>query len=84
MIKKLKIYFTKEPAVIIGAVAAFIIVVVESLPYFFPAIDTEQVNALLRIVQSGVAVVSVLFIRSQVYAPATVEALTQAAASDGN
>lgn len=66
-----------EPAVIIGAVGGAIMVLIELLPVFFPAIDSEQIAALLKLTQAVVGVATVLFVRSKVYAPSTVAKIQQ-------
>ena len=75
--KTLSDKFQKEPAVIISAIGTFIVLLIQLIPSFFPQIENEVITSLLDLVQAGVVVATVLFVRGNVYAPATVEKIKQ-------
>lgn len=69
--------FQREPAVIISAVGTFLFLLIELIPVFFPQIESEIVDSLLKLAQAGIVVATVLFVRGNVYAPATVAKIRQ-------
>jgi hypothetical protein len=62
----------REPAKIIGAVAAFLIVVVNAIVLFGLNLSADQVTAVISVINAGGVLATALFIREKVFSPAAV------------
>ena len=62
-----------EPSVVIGAITAFLIVVVNAVVLFGLNLSVDQTTAVISVINAGGALAGALFIREKVFSPATVE-----------